>query len=168
MPQAEVADLMQALGQHVLQKAAHELVAGKACVEQAARGALPVTDGDAGRIEANDAAVGDGYAVDIAPQILEHGVGAVASVSPRSPGEREVRCRAWCLRRRPRRAVLATDPATGLASALRYPLLALQHARDGHGISSIVAAGTLIPRLCFGSKWRPDGLGAQPKEGNMV
>src|SRR5262245_19169765 len=98
MPQAEVADLMQALGQHVLQKAAHELVAGKACVEQAARGALPVTDGDAGRIEANDAAVGDGYAVDIARQILEHGVGAVAPgravhdprLAPHRLGDKEV------------------------------------------------------------------------------
>src|SRR5215510_302834 len=98
MPQTEVADLVQAFWQHVLQKAAHELVAGKACVEQAARGALPVTDGDAGRIEANDAAVGDGYAVDIARQILEHGVGAVApgravhdpGLAPHRLGDKEV------------------------------------------------------------------------------
>src|SRR5262245_24244754 len=60
--------------------------------------ALPVTDGDAGRIEANDAAVGDGYAVDIARQILEHGVGAVApgravhdpGLAPHRLGDKEV------------------------------------------------------------------------------
>src|SRR5262249_5315614 len=78
MPQTEVADLVQAFWQHVLQGPARELVPPQGRVNPAAGGPLLVADGDAGVVEVDDAVVGDGNAVDIAREILEHGFGTVA------------------------------------------------------------------------------------------
>src|SRR5262249_58567447 len=78
MPQTEVANLVQAFWQHVLQEPAHELVPRQARVNPAAGGPLLVADSDASVVEVVDAVVGDGNAVDVARDILEHGFGTVA------------------------------------------------------------------------------------------
>src|SRR5271170_6071984 len=59
MPQTEVADLMQALGQDVLKEAAHELLAGDAADSPAVGFAMLVADGDSLIVEADDAGIGD-------------------------------------------------------------------------------------------------------------
>src|SRR5271166_6300023 len=57
MPQTEVADLVGAARQHVLEEAAHELLAAEAAGSRAAGLAFPVLDGDCFVVEADDAGV---------------------------------------------------------------------------------------------------------------
>jgi hypothetical protein len=74
MPKAEVADLVQSLGQHVLQEPTHELVARHAGGSPAIGFAVLVTDGDRLVVKADDACVGDGDAKHVAGEIVEHGL----------------------------------------------------------------------------------------------
>ncbi len=72
MPQAEVADLVQALGQYVLEEAAHELLAVDAAGPPAVGFAMFVADGDGLVIEADDTGIGDGDTEDVAGEVIEH------------------------------------------------------------------------------------------------
>ncbi len=78
VPQAEVADLVQTLGQDVLQEPAHELVARDAAGSPAVGFAVLVADGDGLVVEADDAGVGDGDAEHVAGEVVEHGLLAVS------------------------------------------------------------------------------------------
>ncbi len=78
MPQTEVADLVEAARQHVLEEAAHELVAAEAAGSPAAGLAVLVLDGDRFVVEADDAGVGESDAKDVAGEVVEHGLFAVA------------------------------------------------------------------------------------------
>src|ERR1700691_1577884 len=78
MPEAEVADLMQTLRQDVLEEAAHELLAGDTAHPPAVGFAMLVADGDRLIVEGDDAGIGDGDAEDIAGEIIEHGLLALA------------------------------------------------------------------------------------------
>ena len=98
MPQAEVADLVQASGQDVLQEPAHELMARDAAGPPSVRLALLVANGDAVVVEADDAGVGDGHAEDVAGEVVEHGLLAFTpgramdhpGLGPGGPGEGQV------------------------------------------------------------------------------
>jgi len=72
MPQAKVADLMQAFGQHVLQEAAHELGTGKPRLPPSVRGAMLVAEADSIRVQAHDPVVGDGGAEHVTGEIAQH------------------------------------------------------------------------------------------------
>src|SRR6202051_2778076 len=78
MPQAEVADLVEAARQNVLEEAAHELVAAKAAGSRPADLAFLVLEGDRLVVEADDAGVGESDTKDVAGEIVEHGLLAVA------------------------------------------------------------------------------------------
>src|ERR1700722_9686778 len=78
MPQAEVADLVQALGQDMLEEAAHELLAGDAAGPPPVGFAMLVADGDGLIVEADNAGVGDRDAEDVAGEVIEHGLFALA------------------------------------------------------------------------------------------
>ena len=78
MPEAEVSDFVQTLGQDVLEEAAHELLAGDAAHPPAVGFAMRVADGDSLVVEADDASVGDRDAEDVAGEIIEHGLLAFA------------------------------------------------------------------------------------------
>ena len=79
VPQAEVADLVETLGQHVLEETTDELVASDAARAPAGRFALRASEGHGILIEREDARVSDGDAEDIAGEIVEHGLLALAS-----------------------------------------------------------------------------------------
>ena len=66
MPQAEVADLVRALRQDVLEEAAHELLPGDAAGPPTVGFAMLVADGDGLVVETDDASIGDGDAEDVA------------------------------------------------------------------------------------------------------
>ena len=78
MPQAKVADLVEAARQHVLEEAAHKLFAAEPAGAPAAGPAVAVFEGDAGVLEADDAGVGDGDAEDVAGEVVEHRLLAAA------------------------------------------------------------------------------------------
>src|SRR6202051_3462639 len=78
MPQAEVADLVEAARQNVLEEAAHELVAAKAAGSRPADLAFLVLDRDRLVVEADDAGVGESDTKDIAGEVVEHGLLAVS------------------------------------------------------------------------------------------
>ena len=78
MPQAEVADLVQALGQDMLEEAAHELLAGDAAGPPSVGFAMLVADGDGLVVEPDDTGVGDRDAEDVAGEVIEHGLLALA------------------------------------------------------------------------------------------
>ena len=78
MPQAEVADLVQALRQDVLEEAAYELLAGNAAGPPTVGFAMLVADGDSLIVEGDDAGVGDGDAEDVAGEVIQDGVIALA------------------------------------------------------------------------------------------
>src|SRR3984957_19641525 len=80
MPEAEVADLVQAGREDVLEEAAHELMALQGAGAAARRFAVLVANGDGALIERHDAGIGDGGAEDVAGEIAQHGLGAVAPV----------------------------------------------------------------------------------------
>ena len=74
VPKAEVANLVQALGQDVLQEPAHELVAWDAAGPPPVGFAVLVTDGHRLVIEADDAGVGDSDAKHVAGEVVKHGL----------------------------------------------------------------------------------------------
>ena len=78
MPEPRVAYLVQPLRQHVLEEAAHELVAVEADRAPARRFAMLVADADARVVEPDDAGLGDGDAEHIARQIAQHRLGTVS------------------------------------------------------------------------------------------
>src|ERR1700761_5859916 len=78
MPQAEVADLVEAARQHVLEEAAHELVAAEPAGSPPAGLAILVLDRDPVVVEADDAGVGERDAEDVAGEVVEHRLFAVA------------------------------------------------------------------------------------------
>src|ERR1700692_3312495 len=78
MPQAEVADLVEAARQNVLEEAAHELVAAKAAGSRPADLAFLVLDRDRLVVEADDAGVGESDTKDVAGEVVEHGLLAVS------------------------------------------------------------------------------------------
>src|SRR3984957_5825797 len=80
MPEAKVADLVQAGGGHMLGEAAHELMALQGAGLPARRFAVLVANGDGALIERHDAGVGDGGAEDVAGEIAQHRLGALAPV----------------------------------------------------------------------------------------
>src|SRR5580692_3468618 len=65
MPQTEVADLVEAARQHMLEEAAHELLAAEAAGPRVAGLAVLVLDGDRFVVEADDARVGESDAKDV-------------------------------------------------------------------------------------------------------
>ena len=69
---------MQALGQDVLEEAAHELLPGDPAHPPSVGFALLVADGDGLIVEADDAGIGDGDAEDVAGEVVEHGLLALA------------------------------------------------------------------------------------------
>lgn len=74
MPQAEVADLVQAFRQDVLQEPAHELMAGDAAGPPSVRLPMLVADRDGLVVDADDAGVGDGNPEHIAGEVVERGL----------------------------------------------------------------------------------------------
>src|SRR5579884_3740992 len=78
VPQAIVADLMEAGRQNVLQKAADELVAGHGFAAAAAGRPVGVAEAHARVGDAENAIVGDGDAEGIAGEIIERGLLACA------------------------------------------------------------------------------------------
>src|SRR5689334_21893399 len=78
MPQAEVADFVEAARQYVLEKAAHELLAAEPAGAPPAALAVLVLDRDRLVIETDDAGVGESDAEDVAGEVVEHGLLAVA------------------------------------------------------------------------------------------
>src|SRR5208337_4804294 len=78
MPQAEVTDFVEAARQHVLEEAAHELVAAEAAGAPAAGLAVLVLDRDRLVVEADDASIGERDTKDVAGEVVEHGLFAVA------------------------------------------------------------------------------------------
>ena len=78
MPQPEVTDLVEAARQHMLEEAAHEFMAAQTAGSPATGLAFPVLDGDRFVVETDDAGVGESDAKDIAGEVLEHGLFAVA------------------------------------------------------------------------------------------
>ena len=119
MPQAEIADLVEAFGQDMLEEAADELVAGEPAGPPARGFALLVADGDGCVVETDDAGVGDGDAEDVAGEVVEHGLLALApwrdvddpGLAPGGVGEDEVGAPAG-------RSMALSLPRTSLARAL--------------------------------------------------
>jgi hypothetical protein len=74
MPQAEVADLVKALGQNMLEIATQELVPRGPADPGPAGLPVAVLEADGFVIQADDAPVGEGDAEDVAGQIVEHGL----------------------------------------------------------------------------------------------
>src|SRR4051812_47226715 len=78
MPQTEVTDLVEAARQHMLEEAAHELFAAEPAGSRAAGFAIFVLDRDRFSVETDDARVGESDAKDVAGEIVEHRLFAVA------------------------------------------------------------------------------------------
>ena len=78
MPQAVIADLVEAERQHMLEEAAHELMAAQAADSSVAGLAFLVLDGDRFVVEANDPCVGKSDAEDVTGEVLEYGLFTVA------------------------------------------------------------------------------------------
>lgn len=72
MPEAEIANFMKALGQDMLQIASHEFMAGEGAGFVALGLSILVAEGDAGLVETDQAAIGDGDAEGIAGKVVEH------------------------------------------------------------------------------------------------
>src|SRR5580700_1000341 len=80
VPEAKVADLVQAGREDMLEEAAHELVVRQGAGLPARRFAVLVANGDGALVERHDAGVGDGGAEDVAGEIAQHRFGALAPV----------------------------------------------------------------------------------------
>ena len=78
MPETEVANFVKALGEDMLQIAAHELVAGEGTGFVAPGLSILVAEGDTGLVESNQAPIGDGDAKGIAGEIIEDRLLALA------------------------------------------------------------------------------------------
>ena len=74
MPQAEVADLVEAAWKHMLEEAAHELSAVELTDPPAVGLTVLVTKADGVVVETDDAGVGEGDAKDVAREVVEHGL----------------------------------------------------------------------------------------------
>src|SRR6516162_10688431 len=74
MPQAVIADLVEAGRQDVLEEAPDELVAGDGFLALAVGGAVLVAIGHGGVVDGQDAVVGDGNAEGVAGEIFERGL----------------------------------------------------------------------------------------------
>src|SRR5918994_945575 len=74
MPQAEVADLVKALGQNMLEIATQELVPRDPADPGPSGLPVAVLEADGFLIQADDAPVGQGDAEDVAGQVVEHGL----------------------------------------------------------------------------------------------
>src|SRR5690242_16062572 len=72
MPQAEVANFVEAAWQHVLEEAAHELLAAEPAGAPLAGLAVLVLDRDRLVVEIDDAGVGERDAEDVAGEVVEH------------------------------------------------------------------------------------------------
>lgn len=81
MPEPRLAHLVQPLRQHVLEETAHELMTAEATP----RFAMLVADGDAGVVERDDTAFGDGDAKHVAREMAQHCLGTT-KLKPRSRG----------------------------------------------------------------------------------
>jgi len=77
MPKTEVPHLMKALGQNMLQIAAHEDVSRQGASPVLAGGAVFVAEGDAVAVTSDNPAIGDGDTEDVTGEIVEHRIGAV-------------------------------------------------------------------------------------------
>lgn len=73
MPESVVADFVKALGKHMLEEPAHKLVPGKGTGAPLRTLAVFVAECDCTLVDGLDASVGDGDAVDVAGEIVEHG-----------------------------------------------------------------------------------------------
>ena len=73
MPQAEVADLVEAARKHMLEEAAHELLAVELTDLPAIGLTVLVTEADGVVVETDDAGVGEGDTKDVAREVVEHG-----------------------------------------------------------------------------------------------
>src|SRR6202453_2656133 len=78
MPQTEVSDLVEAARQHVLEEAAHELLAAEPARPRLTGLAVLELDGDRFVVEADDACVGESDTKDVAGEVVEHGLFAFA------------------------------------------------------------------------------------------
>jgi hypothetical protein len=99
VPQAGVADFVEAFGQNMLQEPAHELVAGDAAGPPSIGFAVLVADGHGLVVEADDTGVGNGDAEHVAGEVVEHGLLAFPpdravddpGLGPRSCGQGQIR-----------------------------------------------------------------------------
>ena len=78
VPQAVIADFVEACGQDMLEKAADELVTGYRFFALAIGRAVLVAVGHGGVVDGQDAVVGDGDAEGVAGEIIERGLLALA------------------------------------------------------------------------------------------
>src|SRR5208282_3294591 len=78
MPQAEVTDFVEAARQHMLEEAAHKLVAAETTGMSAAGLAVLVLDRDRLVVEADDPGVGESDTEDVAGEVVEHRLFAIA------------------------------------------------------------------------------------------
>ncbi len=74
VPQAEVADLVQTLGQDVLEEPTHEFMTGHADGPPAIGFSMLVADGHGLVVETDDAGVGYGDPEDVAREIIQYGL----------------------------------------------------------------------------------------------
>lgn len=79
MPQAEVAHLVEASREHVLEIAAKELVAGQLHRAPGAGVGAAVPEAHGVLVEADEAGAGDGHALQVAPEVLENPLGTAGS-----------------------------------------------------------------------------------------
>src|SRR5262249_35051597 len=78
MPKSEIANLVQAFGEDVLQETAHELLAIEAADAPAVGLAVLVAEGDGAFVEGGKAGIGDSDAKDVAREVAEEGVFSLA------------------------------------------------------------------------------------------
>ena len=74
MPEAEVADLVEAARKHMLKQAAHELLAVKLTDPPAVGLMVLVAKADGVVVKTDDAGVGESEAKDVAREVVEHGL----------------------------------------------------------------------------------------------
>jgi len=85
MPESVVADFVEAFGEHMLEESAHELVSSEGAGGPLLVLAVFVPERDGAVVHGEDAPVGDGDAVDVTGEVVEHGG---LALSPRlAPGD---------------------------------------------------------------------------------
>jgi len=78
VPQPEIADLVEATWQHVLEEAAHELLTAEAAKSPTPGVTLLVAKADMVIVKINDTGVGERDPEHIAGEVVEHGLSAAA------------------------------------------------------------------------------------------